>query len=434
MAWRVWLQQRIEKQMAKAQRDIYTGVEIGTASTKVLMGEYHSAGVLSLLGYGEAPSVQMCKGEAIDTVFVVEQVKRALAQAEENAGAEVNGPVFLALSGSYLRTLNHVGRVTIDRPDTRISEEDMVRAAHMANELPPPPNTLPLHSYTRVHRLDDGREVLNAVGHSSRSLEVELQHVVANQDRLKTTCGILADALGRGASTAFYTPLAIGCACLPVNSVSGGQLLIDIGAGVTSYAVFTDLGCYHCGQLTVGCEQIANDLAIAFNTHISVGRKMLRELSAMHCSAVALHDGRNRMVTTTLNRGGKGRAIPASSVELVLELRLSELFDVIRQELTAAGAWSWTGGSVLLSGGGAMIPGICELAQNVLLLPAKIARPYSTSGLPEIVNSPRNITLIGLLRSGQRDMEIQRAGQPAAGSLAESLQLCRKVFKALVNW
>ena len=117
-----------------------------------------------------------------------------------------------------------------------------------------------------------------------------------------------------------------------------------------------------------------------------------------------------------------------------MELRLSELFDVIRQELTAAGAWSWTGGSVLLSGGGAMIPGICELAQNVLQLPAKIARPYSTSGLPEIVNSPRNITLIGLLRSGQRDLEIQRAGQPPAGSLSESLQLCRKVFKALVNW
>ncbi|MDD4540305.1 MAG: hypothetical protein PHT80_14935, partial [Lentisphaeria bacterium] len=175
------MKQRINKQMAKAQREIYTGVEIGTASTKVLMGEYHSGGVLSLLGYGEAPSLQMCKGEAIDTVFVVEQVKRALAQAEENAGAEISGPVFLALSGSYLRTLNHVGRVEIERPDTRISEEDMVRAAHMANELPPPANTLSLHSYTRVHRLDDGREVLNAVGHSSRSLEVELQHVVANQ-------------------------------------------------------------------------------------------------------------------------------------------------------------------------------------------------------------------------------------------------------------
>ena len=181
--------------MNRKESEIYTGIDIGTHSIKVLTGEFLDDGSLRILGHGESPSLKMSKGEITDARFVLEQLRRAMNLAEEESGLDISRwPVFLALSGRHLRIQNNVGRVHVKGPGGRVSEEDMVAAAKLANSIAIADDQVPLHSYMRFHRLDDGRELLNAVGQGSSTLDVELQYVLGNRQRINTACGVVADA------------------------------------------------------------------------------------------------------------------------------------------------------------------------------------------------------------------------------------------------
>ena len=419
--------------MNRKESEIYTGIDIGTHSIKVLTGEFLDDGSLWILGHGESPSLKMSKGEITDARFVLEQLRRAMNLAEEESGLDISRwPVFLALSGRHLRIQNNVGRVHVKGPGGRVSEEDMVAAAKLANSIAIADDQVPLHSYMRFHRLDDGRELLNAVGQGSSTLDVELQYVLGNRQRINTACGVVADALGTRAAAAIYTPLVIGCAALRGEDLSDGCLSIDVGAGTTSYSVLTSIGCLQCGQYTIGCEQIANDLSVAFQITIDAGRKLVRELSALGCSARAQSSSSGRQIC--LDRSRKSKAIPAEGIEQVIELRLRELFELLRQDLTESGAWQWVKGEVLLSGGGARIPGLLEIAREVLQHPVSLARPYQASGPSAVVASPSYITAIGLLRCGQRDLRVQQERDMEPSRLGDSLKLVKQFFRVLVNW
>ncbi len=422
-----------EEDMNRKESEIYTGIDIGTHSIKVLTGEFLDDGSLRVLGQGESPSLKMCKGEITDARFVLEQLRRTMSQAEEASGLDISRhPVFLALSGRHLRIQNNIGRVDVRGSGGRVSEDDMVAAANLANSIAIPDDQVPLHSYMRFHRLDDGRELLNAIGQGSSSLEVELQYVLGNRQRINTVCGVVADALGTRAAAAIYTPLVIGCASLRGEDLSDGRLSIDLGAGTTSYSVLTSLGCLQCGQYTIGCEQIANDLSIAFQITIEAGRKLVRELGTLGCSAWPQGGGQGRQVC--LDRTRKGRAIPADGIEQVVALRLRELFELLRQDLAASRAWHWVKGEVLLSGGGARIPGVVEIAREVLQHPVSLARPYQASGPAAVVTAPGFMTAIGLLRCGQRDLRVQHERDLEPSRLGDSLKLVKQFFRVLVNW
>jgi len=126
--------------------------------------------------------------------------------------------------------------------------------------------------------------------------------------------------------------------------------------------------------------------------------------------------------------------MPAEGIEQVIELRLRELFELLRQDLTESGAWQWVKGEVLLSGGGARIPGLLEIAREVLQHPVSLARPYQTSGPSAVVASPGYITAIGLLRCGQRDLRVQQERDMEPSRLGDSLKLVKQFFRVLVNW
>ena len=109
--------------MSRKESEIYTGIDIGTHSIKVLTGEFQGDGSLRILGHGESPSLKMSKGEITDARFVLEQLRRTMSLAAEESGVDINRwPVFLALSGRHLRVQNNVGRVHVKGAGGLVSE------------------------------------------------------------------------------------------------------------------------------------------------------------------------------------------------------------------------------------------------------------------------------------------------------------------------
>ena len=389
--------------MAKKKREILTGVEIGTSAIKVVMGEFLPDDVISIVGVGKVPSMKVVKGEIVDVNVVQEQLEMALAKAEEASGLEID-EIFLAVTGAHIQSVNSVGSTMVTSPDSRIGEDDIVTAHRNAHAYHLPPDKKVLHYLDRCYQVDGGNEITNPLGLVGAKLEADVQIIYGQHNRLETNCRMINDAMTYPAEDIAFSGIAAALATFSSEDTEKGGLLLDIGAGVTEYVVLQGPGCFHSGQLTVGCEHIANDLSLGLRLPINKCRKILHDLDQFG-SAVMTPDGHSRLMAVE-RLAQSPRHIPISTVEHIVELRLRELFETIRMDLEANNALERIGCGIRICGGGAHIPGIDRLVRQVFQMPASIAKPRLLSGKQKMLNSPEFLTPVGLIRWGKMMLDI----------------------------
>jgi len=397
----------------KPKRHILTGIEIGTSTIKVVMGEFLPDGVLAITGVGQAPSLHVQKGEVLDVEGVRDQLARAVSAAENASGQDIKGPIFLAATGAHIRSMVTVGRTMVQGQGHRVTEEDVVTAVQAARGYTLPPDQRKMHTWERSFQVDAGAQVTNALGRTGDWLAAEVLLVVGEHGPLETLCSMVQDLMGFRARDIAFSGVADCFAAFGPEDAEQGHLLIDIGAGVTEFVVFQGNGCYDAGLITIGCDHIANDLAIALRLPLARCKALVRDMREMGCSAGVSPHGEDRTVDIRTGPGG-GRRVPCSSLEKVVELRLGEVFEIIRDQLDRHHDLERIGGGARLCGGGALIPGIDALARTVLGMPAQIATPRLLSGQQDILTAPHYMTPIGLLRWGRMVMDIDGEGNPVS--------------------
>ena len=417
-----------------SEREIHTGVELGTSSIKIVMGEFSDDDQLDIVGYGEVPSLKVRKGEPVNVGIVEEQLERAFQMAESSAETDVIGHVFLAVTGSHIRTFSNAGVHSLAPNNPVISDEDVVMALDAARRVSLEEEEFPVHFMNRHFRVDKQVELNNPVGQAGKELEANMHVVAGDRNRLETSCALLANILGEHPATdIIFSPLAAALAILNPETAKQGILVIDIGEGITEYVCQHGPGCRHSGQFAVGCANLVNDLMIGLGFSMPQAREILHSLADFG-SAVWKNDGRERM-TNVASEGTQSRLVPASSIEQIIRLRLEEIFLLIRGELERTDEISSIAGGIRLCGGGALIPGVADLGVEVFGLPVEQARARSISGPEEVCHSPRFITPIGLLRWGQtiltRDTPPEK---PLAKLLRDDLHTMGKVIRDALHW
>jgi cell division protein FtsA len=365
-------------------------------------------------------------------------VAQALLHAKQDAGLEeLDGLIFYALSGSFIETVYVTGSIEINHPGQLIELEDFEAATRATSTLDIPRGKYPLPSLVnRLYRLADGRVLFNPIGQCSRTLEVETQHFLADFARANTNFCLLANALGdKSPDAIIYTPLTLSAALFDEDediSDDALNLIIDLGAGMTSISVPTSVGQFYCGQIAVGCDHIANDLSIAFGINISLARNILEQLGNLHCSAIATHDGQARLVRIPAGPGGVARHIPASSVETVIEARLQEIFEIVKSQLEDKQVLSWIGNRVILSGGSARIPRLADLAARTFnRSKIEIARPFGLTGRCADILQPQYTTVAGVIRAGLRDYLVAQETARQKGKFTDTV---KKLWTVMTDW
>ncbi len=397
----------------KPRRRVLTGIEIGTSTIKVVMGEFLPDDVLAILGVGQAPSLGVQKGSVLDADTVLRQLARAVNSAEEACGESIRGPIFLAATGPHVRSVVTVGRTMIQGHPRTVSEDDIVSAVQAARSYTLPPDQKMMHTWERCFQVDDGDKVPIALGQVGDWLAAEVLLIIGEHGPLETLCCLVEELMGFRARDIAFSAVADCFAAFGPEDAEQGQLLLDIGAGVTEYVVFQGNGCYEAGLVAVGCDHIANDLAIALQLPHARCKALVRDLSELGFTNVALPGGEDSWVD--IHTGpGSGRRVPRSSIDKVVELRLAELFEIIRDQLERRHALDRVGGGVRLCGGGALIPGVETVAQNTFGMPASRARARLVNGQESLLAAPQYLTPIGLLRWGRMVLEIENEAAPAS--------------------
>ena len=373
---------------------IVVGLETGTSKVCAVVGEVGAQGALNIIGVGQARARGVRKGEIVDVALANEDIRNAIVEAEQMADVEIRS-VYLGVSGGHVRGFNNRGVhpvVSADREISSLDVEDVIKNAKAINL---PADNAVLHAI-RQHFLVDGKDgIVDPVGMLGARVEVDMHVIHGHANRLQNPIRVVK-GLQIEVEAIVFNGLASALALLTPEQKEMGALVIDIGGGTTEYVVYGGGIIKHTGVLAIGGDHISNDLA--FGLKVPLGRA--EQLKIEYGGAFFDDSIKGRSVTLPNEHGLPERTINVEHLRRIMSARLEEMFQLIEQELAAQGLLDYLRCGVLLCGGGANIPGIHKLSENILQLPTSLGRTNSISGLKSALDHPEFATAIGLVKYG----------------------------------
>ncbi len=385
---------------------IIVGLEIGTTKVCAVVGEMSQQGTLSIIGLGQSRSRGVRKGEIIDATAAGEDIRSAIAEAEQMSDVEI-GSVYLGVSGAHVRGFNNRGRHNIVSVDREIMEEDVQDVVRNAKAINLPADHHIVH-VVRQHFLVDGQAgLVNPVGMLGAHLEVDVHVVHGHSNRLQNPIRAVK-SLQLEVEDIVFNGIASSLSLLSSQEKELGALVIDIGAGTTEFVVYADGIIKHTGVVALGGDHVSNDLA--YGLKLSMGRA--ERLKLEHGSALVEESARGRSISITNDLGFPERSVNLEHLRRVMSLRLEEILEIVAEEVGNAGLLDYLRAGVFLCGGGARVPGIAKLGERVFNLPVTLGKTQSISGLVSTLDQPEFATGIGLVKFGSYQQTRRKKPNP----------------------
>ena len=373
---------------------IIVGLEIGTSKICAVVGEINAGHALNIIGVGQARSRGVRKGEIAEPALAEEDVRNAIVEAEQMANVEIRS-VYLGVTGNHIRGFCNHGVHPVVSADREITEDDLQDAIKNAKAINLPVENSVIHAIRQHFQVDSQTGILNPVGMFGAKLEVDVHVVHGHGNRLKNSIAVVK-GLQLDVEEVVFNGLASALALLSNEQKELGSLVIDIGGGTTDYAVACDGIIKHTGVLAVGGDHVSNDLA--YGLKVPLGRA--EQLKLDHASAVLRPEVKGKTIELPGQMGLPSKTINLEHLHRITSLRVEEIFELIEREISHLGWLERLRAGVFLCGGGARIPHIQTLAENIFQLPAFPGKTNSISGLKSALDQPEFATAIGLVRFG----------------------------------
>ena len=372
-----------------------TAVEFGTTKVCALHGGRDRNGNPVVYGFGERPCEgAMCKGDIADFSALVNALSKALDDADKSAGADWDrGQVYCVVSGAGVTSRHGEGEVFIYDEERKVREEHIREAVAKAQNISLAPDQVMLNAFDSYFMLDGRRRVKNPIDQTATKLNAFIHIILGDKNRTDTFRSALKEFGFEGEITPVFGAVASAYGVLTRDEKEQGVLLVDLGGGLSDYIMVHDDGVLLSGTVPVGMENVANDLAVGLDLNISQCRKILADGRL----ATIRRDG-GSFVELSGAVAGTTRKIPLGSFEKIIELRLRELFSIIKAELDSKGLGRHLGAGAVLTGGGACMPETQDMFKDVFGVHVRIGEPEDFSGAVTGLDNPRHTAILGLLK------------------------------------
>lgn len=370
---------------------VIAGVDIGTSKITVLLGEIVEGRSLNVIGKGLSSTLGVLKGEIMDYEKASNCVHAAILEAETQAGVRIDG-VYLALSGAHIEGFSSETSVNITSADKRVLPGDIETAASLAQGRDLPENRTIIHHLRRPYKLD-GRIVESPVDLEGERLEVSYWTIHGDSRIIGNSFHII-NGFNLHVDDIVLSGLATGAAVATLDEKSNGALVIDIGKGTTDYALYLNGRCMNAGCLPIGGDHISNDLSIGLRMRL----KDAESLKLRYGSAVVEHRNKTEKVWLNNDLEIGDRAIPIWSIEKIIELRTTEIFEIVRKKLGVQFQADKISSGVILAGGTSQLANIEKCAESVFGIQAHVG-DNSAMAAGDLKESTYS-TALGLLHYG----------------------------------
>ncbi len=413
---------------AKIREEIITGLDIGSTAVRIAVGQpmvRADSETMHIVGAAEVPSEGVHKGIVTSIEDTVSSISACLERAERMIGAPIEH-VWVGISGSHILSQESKGVIAVSRSDGEITGEDITRAIEAARTVATPINYEILHVLPKNFTVDGQSGIKDPVGMTGVRLEVDAQIIqgvssqIKNLTRSVYRTGVDIDDL-------ILSILATAEAVVSRRQKELGVCVLNLGGSTTAMAVYEEGDVIHTAVLPIGSEHITNDIAIGLRTSIDVAERVKIEYGTAQVKGIHKRD------TIDLADLGadESEEVAKKYIAEIIQARVEEILERVDAELKRIGRSRILPAGVVITGGGAKLPGLVEVAKDTLELPASLGYPMEISSVTEKVNDLSFATAIGLVQWG-----LKMSGDDGAswGNMISKFKTVDKVNKQVRKW
>lgn len=373
---------------------LISGIDVGNSQVKVVVAKIDRDTLgMEILGIGSAPSSGLRRGMVVDMGETIDNIRTAVQRAEAMAGVSVKR-AYLAVNGLHIKSQASRGVIAVSRADNEISQNDVERVLQAASVVSLPANREIIHVIPRNFIVDGVENVKSPLGMKGVRLEAEVFIIEGLSPYLRNLAKCVNENNIEVAGLV-YAPLAASLSVLDKNQKEYGVLNLDFGGGTSTLTIFQEADLLHSAVLPIGSKHITSDLAVALRTSIDVAERIKLEHGA---TSEGMDMRKREQIDLSELVGEENFFWPKKQLVGVIDARANELLDMVSAELKKVSRGMLPAG-VVLSGGGANLPGLVSLVKERLRLPVRIARQVNFRGM-EDQNDPSYSVAAGLVLWG----------------------------------
>ncbi len=410
---------------------LVAGLDIGSAKTTALIaevgGDLPRNPRIKILGVGQARTTGLRKGVVADIEETTRSIRKSLEDAERMAGAHVT-EVYAGIAGAHVQAMTSSGVVAVNGDE--ITRADVTRANDVARAQAIPTDRELLHAIPQEYTVDRNRGIRDPVGMIGTRLETEMY--------LVTIGGSPAVNLRKSVERAGYRvrelvlePLASALSVLTDDERELGVALVELGAGTTDLAIFHEGKIRHLASVNYGGNNVTNDIVLGLKVTPDDAER-LKERYGCAYESLANPD-LSIPLPGTATQGD--RVIDHPSLAHIIHQRMDEVFELVQREITEAGYARRLSAGVVLTGGGAGMTGMRDLATDAFGIGVRIGSPADNiGGLSDAVEAPRFATVVGLAQYAAHRMALDGDKSPGGSHLHLSAPGVDKWIQRVREW
>ena len=338
--------------------EIVVGIDVGTTKVCTLVGRIEDDNAIRILGVGIEPSEGIKKGTIIDIETAAQAISRSVKSAESTSGLEITNAL-VSMAGAHVASIN-------------------------SREI--------IHVIQRGFAVDGQEGIRTPVGMHGYNLEVEA-HIITAANTTVDNLRKCVEAANVDILQFVLNPLASAEVVLTEQERQMGVAVIDIGGGTTDLAIYVNGDVWHTMVLAVGGNHVTQDVAHGLRLPVA----QAEDVKIQKGNAVRGDVGADEYFS--IRPFGESSTVQINRQDLahIIEARVDEIFRLTQQEIKRSGYDGLLPAGLVLTGGSSSLPGIQRIANKVLNLPVRTARPENLVGLVDNLNSPAYSTSVGLL-------------------------------------
>jgi len=403
--------------------DIVVGLDIGSGKVCTFIGELTENDKIEIIGIGTSPSLGVKKGVIIDLDQSILSVRESVENAERMAGIRIHS-AFVSIAGSHITSINSKGVIAISGESPEITENDIEKVIEAAKAGIISSEKELIHTLSREFIVDGQNGISDPLGMSGARLECKV-HIITGSVTAVQNLIKCVEGAGLDIEEIIFGTLASSNAVLSNAEKELGVLVVDIGSGTTEIAIFVEGGLVYSAVLPVGGIQITNDLAVGLRTSPEEAEK----IKINYGTAVENSDSPEKLIEISSINGMNKHNITKKYLVEIIEPRVSEIFNLIGTEIRKSRYYNMIPGGIVITGGSSLLPGISEIAEQVLNLPSRLGSPHYEGELADMINDPSYSGAVGLLSFVTERYSIGRSFKST-----KRRPRVKNIFIRIINW
>ena len=385
------------------ENEIIVGLDIGTTKIACIVGRKNEFGKIEILGYGKTESIGVKRGVVTNIEDTVRSIQMAVSQAEQQSSVDIKY-VNVGIAGQHIKSLQHRGTLIREDADKEIINAEVEQLVHNMYKLNMLPGEEIIDVIPQDFIVDDEDGIRHPVGMLGSKLEANFHIIIGQTAAAKNIYKCIKKA-GLEDSQLILEPIASAEAVLSEEEKEAGVVLVDIGGGTTDIAIFQDNIIRHTAVIPFGGDIVTEDV----KEGCSIIRRHAEELKVKFGSALASENRDDEVVAIPGLRGRAPKEITLRNLASIIQARMEEILEHVYYEIKNSGFEKKLIAGLVLTGGGAQLRHINQLAAFTTGMETRIGYPneHLAMEVSDEMASPMFATSIGLVIEGIKRYEME---------------------------